>query len=75
VYAAALLGAADAIRHNIDRPLSILDKPEYERELAALREAAGEEEFQSAWRKGQAMDLDQTVLLVLEGLNSPEDAF
>ena len=75
VYAATLLGAADAIRQNIDRPLSLLDKPEYERELAALREAAGEEEFQSAWRKGQAMDLDQTVLLVLEGLNSPEDAF
>jgi predicted ATPase len=75
VYAVTLLGAADAIRHNINRPLSFLDKPKYERELAALREAAGEEEFQSAWRKGQVMDLDQTVLLVLEGLNSPEDAF
>ena len=75
VYAATLLGAADAIRRNIERPLSFLDKPEYERELAALHEAAGEEAFQFAWQKGQAMDLDQAVLLVLEGPNSPEDAF
>ena len=46
--------------------VNFIDKPEYERELAAIREEAGESVFQSAWRKGQAMDLDQVVLLATE---------
>jgi predicted ATPase len=69
--AVTLIGAADALRQNIGRPVNFLDKPEYERELAALREEAGEEAFQSAWRKGQAMDLDQVVLLATEEITLP----
>jgi hypothetical protein len=65
-YAATLLGATDAIRQSIGMSVNFIDKPEYERELAAIREAAGEDTFQSAWRKGQAMNLDQVVLLATE---------
>jgi tetratricopeptide (TPR) repeat protein len=65
-YAATLLGATDAIRQSIGMSINFIDKPEYERELAAIREEAGESVFQSAWRKGGAMDLDQAVLLATE---------
>jgi tetratricopeptide (TPR) repeat protein len=66
VYAAKLLGAAAAIRENINRPVNFVDKDEYERETAEIRGEIGEALFQSAWRKGQAMDLDQAVMLATE---------
>jgi hypothetical protein len=70
-YAITLVSAADAIRLSNGKPVTFLDKPEYEQELAELREEAGEDEFQSAWRKGQAMDLDQVILLATEEITLP----
>jgi hypothetical protein len=66
VYAAKLLGAAAAIREKINRPVNFVDKDEYEQEMAEIRAELGEALFQSAWHDGQAMDLDQAVLLATE---------
>ena len=53
-------------RQIIGMPVNFIDKPEYERELAAIRAEAGEDAFQSAWGKGQALDLNQAVRLATE---------
>ena len=65
-YAAKLLGAADAIRQRINRPVNFVDKAEYERELAEIKEEVGTSVFQSAWEEGQSLDLDAAVLLAIE---------
>ena len=41
------------------------EEPENEAELAAMQSAAGEDAFDTAWRRGQAMDLDQAIDFVL----------
>jgi hypothetical protein len=61
-----LLGAADAIRQRINRPVNFVDKAEYERELAEIKEEVGTSVFQSAWEEGQSLDLDAAVLLAIE---------
>lgn len=66
-HAAKLLGAADAIRGRINRPVNFVDLAEYERELAEIKEEAGESVFQSAWQEGQSLNLDEAVLLAIEG--------
>ena len=68
VYAAKLLGAAAVIREDIDRPVNFVDKEEYEREVAEIRAEAGEAAFQAAWQEGQELDLDNAVLLAVDGL-------
>ncbi|MGW8224921.1 MAG: ATP-binding protein [Anaerolineales bacterium] len=65
-YAAKLLGAANAIRQDINRPVSFVDKDEYDRELAEIKEEVGEGVFQSAWVEGGSLDLDQAVLLAIQ---------
>lgn len=65
-HAAKLLGAADAIRGRINRPVNFVDEGEYERELAEIKEEAGESVFQSAWQEGQSLNLDEAVLLAIE---------
>jgi hypothetical protein len=73
-YAAKLLGAADAIRQRINRPVNFVDKYEYERELAEIKEEAGETAFQSAWQEGQTLDLDQAVILAIEDPFPPSNS-
>jgi predicted ATPase/class 3 adenylate cyclase len=66
VYAAKLLGAADAIRQRINRPVNFVDKEEYARELAEIKAEAGESVFLSSWEEGQSLDLDSAALLAIE---------
>jgi hypothetical protein len=56
--AARLFGATSALRDRIGHPLSPADRPAYERDIAALRTALGEEAFSAAWEEGRAMSLD-----------------
>jgi non-specific serine/threonine protein kinase len=64
--AARLLGAAACVREAIGAPVRPFDREEYERAMAAVREALGEEAFASAWAQGRAMPLEQAIEYALE---------
>ncbi len=64
--AAKLFGAAEALRHIFDLPLSPSERAEYDRTLAAARAGLGEEAFATAWDEGQAMTLEQIIAYALE---------
>jgi DNA-binding CsgD family transcriptional regulator len=59
--AARHLGAADAIRQSIGQVLFRIFDAVYEASLAALRDAMGEEDFESAWAEGAAMSADEAI--------------
>lgn len=63
---ARLLGAADAVRKAHKTPMTTQEQPEYDLELAALRDALSPEAFQRAWRHGQGMSLDEAVAFASE---------
>ncbi|WP_394793210.1 tetratricopeptide repeat protein [Armatimonas sp.] len=67
--AVRLCSAADRIRIEIGAPLSISRRPIFDREIAAAREALGDDEaFDRAWQEGRAMTLEQAVAYALEEL-------
>jgi predicted ATPase/DNA-binding SARP family transcriptional activator len=59
--AVRLLSVAAAIREAIGTPLPPSDRPEYQRDIAAAREALGEGAFAAAWVEGQALSLEEAV--------------
>jgi predicted ATPase/Tfp pilus assembly protein PilF/transcriptional regulator with XRE-family HTH domain len=59
--AARLLGAAAALLESIGGRLDVLDRTIYERTLAVVRGALGEEPLAAAWAAGGAMTLEQVV--------------
>jgi non-specific serine/threonine protein kinase len=63
VRAVRLLGAADALRRPTGRGISACERREYERAVASLHAQLGEMAFAAAWREGQALSLDQAVVL------------
>jgi predicted ATPase/class 3 adenylate cyclase len=64
--AARLLGAAEALRELIHIPMADYERPEYEREVAALRAQMDAAAFGAAWAEGRAMTLDQAVAYALQ---------
>jgi non-specific serine/threonine protein kinase len=66
VRAARLFGAAHWLRETIGTPLHALWRPAQERGVANARTALGEDAFAAAWAAGQAMELEEAVLLTLE---------
>jgi len=63
---AKLLGMADAIRESIGAPLPPVERAEHNRRLEAARAQLGEPGSTSAWAKGRAMTLEQTIGFALE---------
>ncbi len=61
---ATLLGFAEAIRQDHNSPMNIFERREYEEELALIRQATGEKDFEKDWKVGQAMDSDQAILFM-----------
>jgi non-specific serine/threonine protein kinase len=59
--AARLFGASEALRDLLGAPLPIVERPDYERNFAAARRGLGAEQFDAAWREGQALPLDQVL--------------
>ncbi|MDE3230080.1 MAG: tetratricopeptide repeat protein, partial [Chloroflexota bacterium] len=53
--AARRFGAAEAARERIDMPLPTLDRPLYDRWLAASRELSGADQFAAWWQAGAAL--------------------
>src|SRR5579871_1919807 len=77
--AAALWGAAEALREELGSPLSPNATEEYGRDVAEVRQALGEEAFLAAWAKGCAMSLEQAIAYAREahasgGASSEEGA-
>lgn len=64
--AARLWGAAEALREEIDCPLSPTDRPGYENQVAQARASLNSQVFEAAWTRGRAALLDQTIVYALE---------
>jgi hypothetical protein len=71
--AAVLLGAAEMLRESTHAVMTFVEQREYESELAALREAAPEDELRAAWERGRGLSLDEALAIALEG-TAPEAA-
>jgi hypothetical protein len=59
--AARLFGSAASLREAIGFSVGTLYGPEYESEIAALREALGKKVFSAAWEVGCALSWKQAV--------------
>jgi tetratricopeptide (TPR) repeat protein len=64
--AASLLGAWDAAFEQMMVVPEPIDKPEYERIIAAVRAQQDAQTFAAAWAAGRAMSLEEAVALALE---------
>jgi len=65
--AATLLGAAAVLRQRYNAVIPVVEAEELEKELAQLKELAGEPLFSTAWQLGERMDLDQLVAFAKGG--------
>ncbi|MBV9278509.1 MAG: hypothetical protein JOZ41_00360, partial [Chloroflexi bacterium] len=59
--AAALFGAADALRERIGRPVWPVNRRVNERDLESVRTTMGEERFTRVWAAGRAMPLEDAI--------------
>lgn len=60
-HAAKLFGAAEALRENINIPMTPFERVEYEREVNDLRANMDESAFAKAWAEGRALTMEQAV--------------
>jgi hypothetical protein len=61
-----LLGASEALHEAIGAAREPEYNTTYERAVTSARSSLGEEAFQMAWQKGQAMTMEQAVEYALE---------
>jgi DNA-binding CsgD family transcriptional regulator len=61
VRAAQLWGAAEAMRESFGIPLPPVDRADYEKAVAAVRNHLGMKAFPIAWAQGRAMTLNQVL--------------
>jgi len=64
--AARLLGAAEALRAALGAPVPAIERADLERDLAALRAALGDAEFEAEHAAGRALPVEKAVSLALE---------
>jgi predicted ATPase/DNA-binding XRE family transcriptional regulator len=64
--AARILGAADALRLQINSPVEVIDLQDYERILTLVRQSIGEYQMHAAWEAGSHLSLDEAIALALE---------
>lgn len=58
---ARLLGAAEALRDSIGTPVSLSDRPAYDRSLELIRHRLREETFSTAWAQGRHAPLESAI--------------
>lgn len=63
--ATILYGAYEALQERMKMAMPAYAIDEYERELARLKEALGDESFASAWTRGRAFDTEQAIAFAL----------
>jgi predicted ATPase/class 3 adenylate cyclase len=64
--AARILGAAEALREQVNSPMTPFEQPEYDREVASLREELDETSLASAWAEGRALTMGQVIAQVFD---------
>lgn len=65
--AARIWGRVERLREEIGSPVTLSERPRYDRQVAAARAAMGDESaFDLAWREGRAMTLDEAVQYAME---------
>lgn len=64
--AARLLGAAHALRNELNSEMAPNERPDFEATLAELRLNLDEAPLQAAWSKGERMGLQSAVAYALE---------
>ena len=65
-WAAQLFGAAASLRQAIGAPLNQAEKDELDRDVKVTRNQLGERTFDSVYKAGSAMTLEQVIELVLK---------
>jgi hypothetical protein len=68
--AARVFGAAEALREAIGAPVPPVERPDYDRAVAAARARLGEVAFSSGWAEGRAMTLEQAMSYALKEGNA-----
>jgi len=63
--AVRLLAAAGALRRATQNPLRPAEQSEYDRVVAAVREALGVEAFEALWTEGAALSPEQAIAAAL----------
>jgi len=58
---ARLLGAAQALREEIQVAMAVYERPVYEQEVAELQRQMDADAYASAWSEGRGMDMEQAV--------------
>jgi predicted ATPase/DNA-binding SARP family transcriptional activator len=71
--AALLWGAGDAVRTRSGTQKAPAEQADYQRTIAAVRSALGEEAFASAWEEGHAMTLEYAVAFARKPDESSSD--
>lgn len=56
-----LYGAAAALREHAHAPILPDDSPRYERSVAAVRTALGDEAFAASWEAGRTTPLERVI--------------
>ena len=64
--AATLYAAAAALRAPVNSKMDAADEPEYERNLAAVGKAVGEEAFKALWEEGRHMPVEAMINYALQ---------
>ena len=67
---ARVFGATEALREAICAPMPPVERPDYDRAVAAARAQLGEVAFSSGWAEGRAMTLEQAIAHALEQTNA-----
>jgi predicted ATPase/Tfp pilus assembly protein PilF len=70
--AAWLLGAAEALREEIQVPISPVDRADYERTTRAIRALIDEATFVSAWSKGRTTPIEHVIAVMLGKAHEPD---
>lgn len=65
--AARLYGAAEAIRERIGVVRFMIHEPGYQASVAALRDAMGDKELESAWEKGTLLSSEEAIAYAQRG--------
>jgi len=64
-----LLGAAEALRENIEIDMTAQEREGYDREVADLKSHIDEKEFASLWAEGRSMTTEEAIELALDETN------
>jgi hypothetical protein len=65
VQAIQLWGAAEALREQINAPMSTFERSQLEPNVTAARALVGDADFASTWQQGRAMPMERAIQVAL----------